>query len=74
MWGLDNYSATYATIVDEWGNTIEPAVSLGSARLPRGDDAFLINGQAAWLEGTGGGIVLHMVDTEQREIVKVKAL
>jgi|GEM_PF-2729299 len=63
-WGLDDYEATYAAIVDEWGNVISPATSLGEARLPRGDDAFLINGHAAWLEGAGGNIVLHLLDTE----------
>jgi hypothetical protein len=63
-WTLDDYEATYAALTDEWGNLIEGPTSLGSARLPRGDDAFLINSTAAWLEGSGGNIILHLLDKD----------
>jgi hypothetical protein len=61
-WTLTQFEATYAMVVDEWGHTIVPATSLGAVRLSRHDDAFLLDGKAAWLTSIGGTVQLHLVD------------
>lgn len=62
-WTLTEFEATYALVVDEWGHTIVPARSLGDVRLSRHDDAFLLDGKAAWLTSIEGVVQLHLVDS-----------
>lgn len=63
-WTLTDFEATYALVVDEWGQVIVPARSLGNVRLSRHDDAFLLDGHAAWLSSVDGVVRLHLVSPE----------
>lgn len=61
----DDFLGVYAMLIDARGETLRPATLLTTAHhLPRGDDAFLLDGRAAWLTGSAAGqyLVLHFVD------------
>ncbi|MCP5196526.1 MAG: hypothetical protein H6974_07035 [Gammaproteobacteria bacterium] len=62
-WGYyeDQYDETLAIIVDEYGNKLSTAKSLGRIRLSKGDDAFAFNEGAAWLTSneTADALILH---------------
>lgn len=62
---FDTFLGVYGMIIDASGNTIQAAKLLTAAdHLPRGDDAFLLNGRAGWLTGSAPGkkLYLHLVD------------
>lgn len=63
-WSLTDYVETMALVVDASGSTIVEARSLGVLRLSRGDDAFLLDNQAAWLDSHDGQVFLHLVDVD----------
>ena len=61
----DAYIGIRGMIIDSSGNTIQAAKLLTAAHhLPRGDDAFLLNGHAGWLTGSAPGqkLYIHLVD------------
>lgn len=61
----DTYHGVYGMVIDARGNTLRGARLLTSQHhLPRGDDAFLLNGRAAWMTGNGAErkLYIHFVD------------
>ncbi len=59
------YSGLYAMLIDAQGNTLLPAKQLTTTHhLPRGDDAFLLAGKAAWMTGSDSAkqLYIHFVD------------
>uniref|UniRef100_UPI00286CE674 hypothetical protein n=1 Tax=Armatimonas sp. TaxID=1872638 RepID=UPI00286CE674 len=61
------YDSTWAMVIDMNGNELVPAKKLSgteSLRLNSGDDAFLMDGKAAWVNGNGSALVLHTVDSQ----------
>jgi PKD repeat protein len=61
-WTSDTYVETYGTVIDELGNVLVPEKALNKARLNRGDDIFLLDNKAAWIEGLADRFLLHIVD------------
>jgi PKD repeat protein len=61
-WTSDTYVETYGTVIDELGNVLVPEKALNKARLNRGDDIFLLDNKAAWIEGLADSFLLHIVD------------
>lgn len=59
------FSGTWGMVIDANGVAVVPAAELTDSHLPRGDDAFALNGQAAWITGDGDKreLHLHVVDT-----------
>lgn len=62
----DTFNGVFAMRVDAQGNILQPAVFLTDHHLPRGDDAFLLNGRAAWMTGNASSkqLLLHLVDPQ----------
>jgi hypothetical protein len=61
----DEFQGVYGLAIDAQGNTLASARLLTDQHhLPRGDDAFLLDGKAGWLTGDAGGprLDLHLVD------------
>ncbi len=58
------FDATYAMLVDDHGVALQPATRVAETHLPRGDDAFLLEGGAAWMTGDKHDkkLELHLVD------------
>ncbi len=67
-WTLTDYVETWSMVVNEFGGVVVPAKAVGAARLSRADDAFLLDGKAAWLESHGGVMSLHTVDPELKHL------
>ena len=63
-WTLGTYVETLGMVVDEYGNILEEATSLGEPRLHRGDGAFALGEKAAWVVGERDvpQLVLYTVD------------
>jgi len=61
----DVFQGVYSMLIDAQGSILLPARLLSSStHLPRGDDAFFLNGSAAWLTGNSQtkALYIHMVD------------
>ena len=61
----NTYNGVYAMRIDAQGNILTPAKLLAADQhLPRGDDAFLLGGRAAWMSGSAAGhsLTIHFVD------------
>lgn len=61
----DTFQGVYGMVVDDEGNTLQPATLLTDAHhLHRGDDAFFLDGRAAWMTGNAadGTLTIHFVD------------
>jgi hypothetical protein len=61
----DVFQGVYGVLIDAQGSALLPARLLtGSTHLPRGDDAFFLNGSAAWVTGNGQtkALYVHVVD------------
>lgn len=61
----DTFQGVYGMVIDAAGAVQQPATLLTDAHhLHRGDDAFLLDGRAAWITGDGSGqrLYLHLVD------------
>jgi outer membrane protein assembly factor BamB len=64
-WEPEEFNGVYAMLIDDQGNLLRPATRLtADCHLPRGDDAFLLDGQAGWLTGDANDktLSLHLVD------------
>jgi hypothetical protein len=49
--------------LDANGNVLQPSKLISSTtHLPRGDDAFILDGRAAWMTGDQNGLYIHFVD------------
>jgi hypothetical protein len=71
----DVFQGVYGMVIDGGGDTVG-AVTLITAQhhLPRGDDAFVLDGRAAWMTGSAGRreLTIHLVDsalTYEEEVV-----
>lgn len=64
LWSTTAYTSTWAARVDRFGNVQTAPKSLGTLRIPRGDDAFPIDGGLGVVESTSGKLVLHVVSAE----------
>lgn len=61
----DVYDGVYGMVVDDQGNTLQPTTLLTAEHhLHRGDDAFLLDGRAAWMTGSAMDktLMIHFVD------------
>jgi len=54
------FDATYAMVIDGAGTVIQPATQVTTKHLPRGDDAFALDGNAAWITGDEANKALHV--------------
>ena len=61
----DTFNGVYGMVIDDEGGILQPATLLTSEHhLHRGDDAFFLDGRAAWMTGsaTEQELYLHFVD------------
>jgi hypothetical protein len=61
----DTFRGVYALLIDDKGNTLHgPTFITNAHHLHRGDDAFLLDGRAAWMTGNAAEkqLRLHFVD------------
>ena len=61
------FDGTWGMVIDANGGTRTEARKLTDSHLSRGDDAFALNGEAAWLTGhntTAPQLHLHVVDAD----------
>ena len=60
------FTGTHAMIIDGNGDVIRGATQVTGMHLSRGDDAFVVDGQAAWLTGDAdrSELQLHLLDAE----------
>lgn len=61
----DAFQGVYGMVIDDEGDTLQPATLLTDVyHLHRGDDAFFLNGRAAWMTGNAaeGTLTIHFVD------------
>jgi hypothetical protein len=61
----DTFNGVYGMRIDANGSTLHAPTLLSSHHMPRGDDAFLFNGQAAWITGddSAKSLTIHLVDS-----------
>lgn len=60
-----SFNGVYAMRIDSQGNTLRPATLLTKDHhLPRGDDAFVLDGRAGWMTGDAATkqLRIHLVD------------
>jgi len=65
----DQFQGVYAMLIDALGNALRPATLITAQHhLPRGDDAFLLDGRAGWVTGNASArsLLIHLVDVELR--------
>jgi hypothetical protein len=70
----DVYIGVYAMLIDAAGNALRgPQLLTTDHHLSRGDDAFLLDGRAAWMTGVAaeGKLLLHFVDEGLGYVVEV---
>lgn len=61
----DVYNGVYGMVIDALGNVLQPArLITDQHHLHRGDDAFLLDGRAAWITGSAADktLMIHLVD------------
>ena len=61
----DTFQGVYAILIDAQGNILRPAALITAAfHLPRGDDAFLLDGKAGWVTGDAVArtLTIHLLD------------
>lgn len=61
----DTFNGVYAMRIDAQGNVLQgPTLITNAHHLHRGDDAFVLDGRAAWMTGNAAGkkLYLHLVD------------
>lgn len=58
------FAGTWGMVIDAGGAALVPAAWLSDAHLPRGDDAFPLDGAAAWVTGDAAArqLDIHIVD------------
>ncbi len=63
----NTFDGVYGLRIDAQGNILQPATLITSAHhLHRGDDAFLLDGRAAWMTGNANTrqLYIHFVDAD----------
>jgi len=62
----NSFGGTWAMVIDASGGTIVEAKKVADSHLSRGDDAFALDGEAAWITGHAAvkQLHLHIVDAE----------
>lgn len=61
----DTFQGVYGMVIDAYGNTVTPAALITAEHhLPRGDDAFFLDGRLAWMTGSAAAqaLYIHSVD------------
>jgi hypothetical protein len=60
------FAGTWGMVIDATGATLAEPAALTDAHLPRGDDAFALDGEAAWITGdaTARQLHVHVVDAQ----------
>jgi len=60
------FAGTWGMVIDATGATLVPATELTDSHLPRGDDAFPLDGEAAWITGDSVAkqLHIHVVDAQ----------
>ncbi len=61
----NTFNGVYGMVIDDEGNTLQPAKLLTTEHhLHRGDDAFFLDGRAAWMTGDAATqtLIIHFVD------------
>lgn len=69
----DTFNGVYGMVIDAHGNTIRAARLITTGHhLPRGDDAFLLDNQAAWMTGNAGErkLYIHIVDASLNYVIE----
>lgn len=59
------FAGTWGMVIDAAGETVVEAQQVSDSHLPRGDDAFALDGEAAWITGDSVArqLHLHVVDS-----------
>jgi hypothetical protein len=63
--GSNNFNGVYGMVIDAEGNILQAATLITDAHhLHRGDDAFFLDGRAAWMTGNAAAqtLTIHFVD------------
>lgn len=58
--GGSSFAGTWGMVIDATGAPVVEAAELTDAHLPRGDDAFALDGEAAWITGDAQARQLHV--------------
>ena len=60
------FAGTWGMVIDATGAPLVEATQLTDSHLPRGDDAFPLDGEAAWITGdsTARQLHIHVVDAQ----------
>ncbi len=58
--GGNTFAGTWGTVIDAMGDATVPAAMLTDSHLPRGDDAFTLGAEAAWITGDAAARELHV--------------
>jgi hypothetical protein len=64
--GGTSFAGTWGMVVDAEGTALVEATHLTDSHLPRGDDAFALDGEAAWITGAAAArqLHIHVVDAQ----------
>lgn len=64
--GGSAFAGTWGMVIDATGATLAEPAMLTDSHLPRGDDAFPLDGEAAWITGDAAArqLHLHVVDAQ----------
>ncbi len=54
------FAGTWGMVIDAAGAPLVDAAMLTDSHLPRGDDAFALDGEAAWITGDSEARELHL--------------
>lgn len=62
--GGSTFEGTWGMVVDGTGSTVVEGKRVSDSHLPRGDDAFAVDGEAGWITGDAANrqLHLHLVD------------
>jgi hypothetical protein len=62
----DVFNGVFAMVIDDKGAVLRSAKMITTNHLPRGDDAFLLDGRAGWVTGSQAErrLFIHLVDAE----------
>ncbi len=58
--GGSTFAGTWGMVIDASGAPLVDAAKLNDSHLPRGDDAFALAGEAAWITGDAAARQLHL--------------
>jgi hypothetical protein len=60
------FAGTWGMVIDATGATLVAEAEVSDSHLPRGDDAFALDGEAAWITGDSAArqLHIHVVDAQ----------